>query len=88
MPSACTLPCSLLLPDVKVACIMPCTMVSMQISCSMSMHLLMCMRGVWQEGELKATGRQPGGVLTAAAALGMPLVQRLRNAGFTLEIKE
>ncbi len=41
-----------------------------------------------QEGELKATARQQGGVLTAASALGMPLIKRLRNAGFTFEIKE
>jgi short subunit dehydrogenase-like uncharacterized protein len=41
-----------------------------------------------QEEEVKRAGLQQGGVLTSASAMGMPLVDRLRRAGFTFELQE
>lgn len=86
--STCTVVCSAACDRVG-ACSIPGTRVSTRTSMSCIIPCCADVRAwAWQEGELKATGRQPGGVLTAASALGMPLVQRLRNAGFTFEIKE
>ena len=87
-PSSAVLPAA---PDVcERVCMTPHTWYACTHACRpcVSVQVLRSMPGVGQEGELKATGRQPGGVLTAASALGVPLVQRLRDAGFTLEIKE
>ena len=39
-----------------------------------------------QDGHLAGDGRCEGGVLTPAAAMGMALVRRLQNAGFTFEV--
>jgi short subunit dehydrogenase-like uncharacterized protein len=39
------------------------------------------------EGKLAAEGYAQSGVMTAAAAMGMVLVERLRAAGFTWEVK-
>ena len=40
------------------------------------------------EAKLDAAGCAKGGVLTAAAAMGMTLVQRLRNANLTFNVTE
>ncbi|KAG1666899.1 hypothetical protein FOA52_013533 [Chlamydomonas sp. UWO 241] len=46
----------------------------------------LCM--VLDDAKLKASGCAQGGVLTASAALGMTLVERLRAAGFTFKVTE